>query len=119
MAATATARQEPVNLLALRLNGSTTVNNKSLGTEIVALLKYLSNFWRSLNFYIINRKIELDLSWSKYSIISEISRTLSTAVDTPTPVEPSMSTTEAKFQKSSMKRYVQVVTLSINGNIKF
>ena len=35
-------------------------------------LKYLMNFWRFLDLPLINCEIELDLSWSKKCIISEI-----------------------------------------------
>ena len=33
--------------------------------EITIPLKYLSNFWRSLDLPLINCEIELDLSWTK------------------------------------------------------
>ena len=33
---------------------------------IAVLLKYLSNFWRSLEMLSINRKVELKLKWAKY-----------------------------------------------------
>ena len=35
------------------------------GVETVVPLKYLSNFWRSLNILLINCKIELILTWFK------------------------------------------------------
>ena len=34
-------------------------------TEVVILLKHLSNFWRSLNIPLINGEVELILTWSK------------------------------------------------------
>ena len=34
-------------------------------TEVVIPLKYLSNFWRTLNIPLINCEIELILTWSK------------------------------------------------------
>ena len=48
-------------------------HNNTLNTEVVAPLKYLSNFWRFLNLPFINCEIELDLSCSKECIISDIS----------------------------------------------
>ena len=33
-------------------------------------LKYLSNFWRSLEMLLINCKVELKLKWTKYFILS-------------------------------------------------
>ena len=40
-------------------------NNNILDAEVVVPLKYLSNFWRSLDLPLISYEIELDLSWSK------------------------------------------------------
>ena len=42
---------------------------------VVVLLKFLSKFWRSLDLPLINCETELDLSWSKKCIMSQISRT--------------------------------------------
>ena len=63
------------------MTGSTSANNNRLDPGGVALLKYLSNFWRSLGFPLINCEIELDLSCSKDYAISEISRTRKGAAD--------------------------------------
>ena len=49
--------------------------NNTLNAEVVAPLKYLNNFWRFLDLPLISCEIELDLSWSKECIISEISIT--------------------------------------------
>ena len=46
-------------------------NNNILDAEVVVLLKYLNNLWRSLDLLLINSEIKLDLSWSKNCIISE------------------------------------------------
>ena len=43
--------------------------------EIVAPLKYLSNFFRSLEITLINCKIHLELSWSKYCLMSTVAET--------------------------------------------
>ena len=45
-----------------KLIGSTPNNNSRLNAEVVVLLKYLSNFWRSLNLPSINYVIKLDLT---------------------------------------------------------
>ena len=55
--------------------GIRSVDNNKLSTEVIVLLKYWSNFWRSLDLSLINCEIELDFSWSGNCIISEISRT--------------------------------------------
>ena len=64
---------------------STPADNNILDTDVVVPLKYLSNFWRSLGLLIINCEIELDLSWSRHCIISEISITASVPIDLPNP----------------------------------
>ena len=40
--------------------------------EFVIPLKYLSNFWRSLNVPLINCEVELILTWSKNSILTDM-----------------------------------------------
>ena len=38
--------------------------------SIAVLLKYLSNYWRSLEMLLINWKVELKLKWIKYCVLS-------------------------------------------------
>ena len=52
---------------------------------------------------LINCEIELDLSWTKDCVLSELYNNI----------------TGATFQINKVKLYVPVVTLSINDNIKF
>ena len=54
---------------------STPNNDYRLDTEVAVLLKYLSNFWRSLNLPLINCEIKLNLSWWRYCVISEVLKT--------------------------------------------
>ena len=49
-----------------KLIGTTQGDGGRLNTEVVVLLKYLSNFWRSLDLHLINCDIKIDLSWSRY-----------------------------------------------------
>ena len=102
---------------------ATPADNNTLDTEVVVLFKYLSNFWISLDLPLINCEIELDLSWSKKCIISEICKTLEVpanpAGNPPTDRVLETLTFDATFQIKSTKLYVLVVTLSINDNIKF
>ena len=42
-----------------KIIGSTPADNNTLDTEFVVLLKYLSNFWRSLDLPLINCEIGL------------------------------------------------------------
>ena len=38
--------------------------------ETVVLLKYLSNFWRTLDIPLINCEVSLTLTWSEYCVIT-------------------------------------------------
>ena len=71
-----------------------------LNVKIVVPLKYLSNFFRSLEMPLINCKIKLNLTWKKECV-------LSTAAD------------DAVFIISNTKLYVPVVTLSKEDNKYF
>ena len=83
----------------------------------------MSNFWRFLDFHLLNCEIEIDLSWSKECIISEISIksvvTGNTNANLPVRDMAGIQTTSATFQINNAKPYVPVFTLSINDNIKF
>ena len=49
-----------------KMTGSTPNNGNKLNAEVVVSLKYLSNFWKSLDLLLINREIEFDLSCSNF-----------------------------------------------------
>ena len=74
-----------------------------LNTEVVVPLKYLSNFWMSLDLLLIDCEIELDLKWTKNCVL----------------IEGDDKITGTTFAITSTKLYVPVVTLSINDDIKF
>ena len=68
---------------------------------------------------LINYETELDLSWSRNCIISEISRTAATAAKQPNLASDETKTNSATCFVFSTNLYVPVVILSINDNIKF
>ena len=74
-------------------------NRKKEGVKIAVPLKYLSNFWRSLEMPLINCKIELSLSWIENCILSS-------------------SGTAANFTITDTKPYVPFATLKILENSK-
>ena len=80
------------------LIGNTEANGTKNGVKIAVPLKYLTNFWRSLEMRLINCKVELSLKWYE--------RCLLTAANTAT-----CRITDAKL-------YVPIVTLSIEDNSK-
>ena len=65
-------------------------------------LKYLSNFWRTLEMPLINCEISLQLKWSKNCIL----------------VAGTVANKNPSFQINDTKLYVPVVTLSTQENIK-
>ena len=73
-------------------------NNKLKNVKIVLPLKYLSNFFRSLEMLLINCKVHLELNWSNNSVMSNIFG----------------ATT---FKITETKLYVPIVTLSTKNNV--
>ena len=67
--------------------------------EIIVPLKYLSNFWRTLEMPLINCEVHLILTWYKSCFITN-------------------STGEGNFAITETKLYVPVVTLSTKDNEK-
>ena len=72
---------------------------KKEGVKIIVPLKYLGNFWRSLEMPLINCKIELSLKWIENCILSSAG-------------------TAATFTITDTKLYVPVVTLKTEDNTK-
>ena len=84
-------------------------------TEIVIPLKYLSNFWKSLNIPLINCEVEIILTWSKNYVLADMTvRDAGNNNDPPAIVAP----TGLEFQIKDTKLYVPVVTLSKENDIK-
>ena len=81
---------------------------------IAIALKYLGNFWRSLDVPLINCKITLVLSWCKECVL------VGRAFRGPpaAAVNRINSPTSAKFEITDCKLYVPVVTLSAENDNK-
>ena len=92
--------------------GRKPVDNNALKAEVVFLLKYLCNFWRFLNLPLINCEIELDFSWSKECINSEISIICripaNPNANPPVQEVAAIQTTGATFQTNNAELYVQL-----------
>ena len=80
--------------------------------EIAVPLKYLSSFWRTLDMPLINREIELVLTWSKICVITSMERR---AIKN---IRRDISPTSATFQITDTKLYVPVITLSTENDKK-
>ena len=85
-----------------KITGQTDNNGRIDNVEIMVPLKYLSNFWRTLEMPLINCEIELILDWSANCVI--IYTNVADQV-------PTFTITEANL-------YVPVVTLSTQDNAK-
>ena len=80
------------------LIGDTGNNGRKNGIKIAVPLKYLSNFWRSLEMPSINYNVELSLKWYERCLLT--------------------AATTATFRITDAKLYVPIVTLSIEDNSK-
>ena len=92
-------------------NGVTHNNLTKNDVKIVVPLKYLSNFWRSLNIPLINCEVELILTWFKNCVL--IDKLTRDADYNANPIVYEIDNPEnAIFQITDTKLYVPVVTLS-------
>ena len=80
-----------------------TENDGTKDVEIMVPLKYLSNFWRTLEMPLINCEVNLILTWSSTCVIAS-------AIN---------ANQAATFAITDTKLYVPVVTLSPQENTKF
>ena len=80
--------------------------------EIAVPLKYLSNFWRTLDMPLINCEVSLILTWSGECVITSIERRVITNTRRDT------SPINATFQIKDIKLYVPIFTLSIENDKK-
>ena len=79
--------------------GKTPNNDNERDVEIMVPLKYLSNFWRTLEMPLINCEVNVILTWSSTCVITN-------------------STGAGTFAITDTKLYVPVVTLSAKENAK-
>ena len=86
-------------------------NGKKEKVEITVPLKYLSNFWRSLEMPLINCEVELSLSWIENCVLSGGEN-----IDNAGAV--ANTGTAATFKITDAKLYVPVITLLIEDNAK-
>ena len=79
--------------------GDTENNGTKKKVQIAVPLKYLSNFWRSLEMSLINCKVELSLNWIGKCVLTTTA-----------------SGNKATFKITDAKLYVSIVTLSAEDN---
>ena len=78
-----------------------TDNNNVNNVKLVVPLKYVSNFFRSLEMLLVNCKIDLELTWHKDCMISSANAAAGQVVS---------------FMITDTKLYVPIVTLSTKDN---
>ena len=83
----------------LKITRKTPNNGNEKDVEIMVPLKYLSNFWRTLEMPLINCEVNLILTWSSTRAITN-------------------STGARRFAITDTKLYVPVITLSTQDNAK-
>ena len=94
---TVNAQHIPNNSSSFKHKSSFITNRNSV--KIVVPLKYLSNFWRSLEMPLISCKVEISLKWNENCILSSAG-------------------TATTFTITDTKLYVPVVTLKTEDNAK-
>ena len=87
--------------------------------EIAVPLRYLSNFWRTLDIPLINCKESLALRWSVTCVITSLEERLVTAAQGDNPAVYDNSPIDATFKITDTKLNVPVVTLSAESDNKF
>ena len=85
-------------LLGKTANVINNTNSSVKTTKIVVPLKYLSNFWRSLEMPLINWKIQLELNWIEGCILSS-------------------SGDSERLEITDAKLHFPIVTLSTKDNV--
>ena len=88
---------------------NTEADGTKKGVKIAVQLKYLSNFWRSLEMPLINCKVELSLKWIENCVL------------TTAPNNPNANATgadSATFEIADAKLSIPMVTLSAEDNAK-
>ena len=83
----------------IKITRKTPNNNNEKDVEIMVPLKYLSNFWRTLEMSLNNCEVNLILTWSSTCVITN-------------------STGAGTFAITDTKLYVSVITLSTQDNSK-
>ena len=83
----------------IKITGKTPNNGNEKDVEIMVPLKYLSNFWGTLEMPLINCEVGLTLTWSPNCVITN-------------------STGEGKFEITDADSHVPVATLSTQDNAK-
>ena len=84
--------------------GNLELAGKRNNIKIVVPLKYLSNFWRSLEMPLINCKVELSLGWYKKCILSSAGNSAAFAITDAKRYVPIVSKGQCEIIKTVKQR---------------
>ena len=98
------------------ITGTLADDNTTKNAEIVVPLKYLNNFWRTLDIALLNCQVPLTLTWSENCVLTR--KTQREAVAGDNPVLGINAPIGATFKITDTKLYVPVVTLSTQDDNK-
>ena len=94
--------------------------NTTKDVEIVVPLKYLSNFWRTLDMPLINCEINLFLTWSEKCVLTSKATRDAVPAQVRNPAVAAVDNwTNAIFKTTDTKLYMPVVTLSTEDDNNF
>ena len=91
------------------LIGNTETNGTKKGAKIAVPLRYLSNFWKSIEISLINCKVELSLNLIENCVLT--SAAIGANADATGADSATLKITDAKL-------YAPIVTLSAEDNAK-
>ena len=100
------------------ITGKLEDNSGTKEVEKIVPLKYLSNFWRTLDMPLINCEVSLILTWSENCVITS-KGTREANPNVNLAVARINSPTNSTFKITDTKLYVPVVTLSTEIDNKF
>ena len=102
------------------ITGKLEGNNTEKEVEIVVPLKYLSNFWRTLNMPLINCEINLILTWSEKCVLTSKATRDAVPAQGGNPVLAAVANpANATSKITDTKLYVPVITLSTKDDNNF
>ena len=88
--------------------------------KIAVPLKYLNNFWRSLDMPLIDCEVSRTLTWSENCVLTDITTQRAKPAQGDNPAREKIDAlANATFKITDTKLYVSVVTLSAKANNNF
>ena len=101
------------------ITGKTPANGDTKEVEFAVPLKYLSNFWKTLDMPLVNCEVSLSLIWSKNCVLTDMITHAAVPAQGDNPARLEINApTGAAFRIKDCKLYVPVITLSAENDNK-